>query len=345
MEIVKKIGRFTFVLVLAVFVAGEAMAGPLVDVVVGPQAPELERFAAAELAGQFKQLFDADVTISNKVPSQSAQLILIGSLNTNPAIAALGVSLPKLSDQGHVLRYAGAGKRQALVVSGGSPVATLWAVYELGQRLGIRYMLFGDLYPITKPELKFDKFDVLLEPALRLRTWRTINDFPIGPESWGLAEQVQVLKQLAKLKFNRVMLAVYPWQPFVDFEFNGIKKQTGLLWYGYRYPVDGDTAGRAAFRGDKLFENPDFTGKNTYTERVEAGTKLARGIIAAAGKLGMSTALAFSPLEFPREFAPALPGAKTLVGLEPLMIGPGGTQATDDPTLLALFKAQVRGLP
>ena len=35
------------------------------------------------------------------------------------------------------------------------------------------------------------------------------------------------------------------------FEFNGIKKQTGLLWYGYRYPVDGDIAGRAAFHGGR----------------------------------------------------------------------------------------------
>src|SRR5579863_5823598 len=342
MEIANKFARCLFTLVLVLFVFGEAIAGPQVDMVVGPEATELERFAATELAGQFKQLFEADVKISEKVPAQSTHLVLIGTNATNPAIAALGGQLPKLSDQGHMLHYVDTGKQQALVVGGGSPVSTLWAVYELGQRLGIRYMLFGDLYPITKPQLNFEKFDVVLEPTLKLRTWRTINDFPIGPESWGLAEQVQVLKQLAKLKYNRVMLAVYPWQPFVDFEFNGIKKQTGVLWYGYRYPVDGDTAGRAAFRGAKLFENPDFAGKNSYAERVAAGTELARGIITAAGKLGMSTALAFSPLEFPREFAPALQGAKTLIGLEPLTIGPGGTQATDDPTLLALFKTQIR---
>jgi hypothetical protein len=56
----------------------------------------------------------------------------------------------------------------------------------------------------------------------------------------------------------------------------------------------------------------------------------------------MSTALAFSPLEFPREFAPALPGARTLKGLENLTIGPGGAQPTDDSTLMALVKAQIR---
>lgn len=325
-----------------ILVAQMALAGPRVDVVVGPDAPELERFAAAELAGQFQRLFDADVKTSDQVPKESAHLILVGSPATNPAIKSLEIPWPKLSDQGHLLRSTTVGSRKALVVGGGSPVASLWGVYELGQRFGIRYMLFGDLDPVTKPELKLDGFDAVLEPTLRVRTWRTINDFAIGPESWGLAEQELVLRQLAKLKFNRVMLAVYPWQPFVDFEFGGVKKQTGVLWYGYRYPVDGDTAGRGAFRGAKFFENPDFAGKNTYAERVAAGTGLARGIIAAARKLGMETAIALSPLEFPKEFAAALQGAKPLKGLEDLTIGPGPAHRTDDATLAGLVKAQIR---
>ena len=330
------------VVFVTLFPARSAVAGPRVDVVVGTDAPELERFAARELTGQFQQLFDADVTIADKVPSEAAHLILLGSPATNPAVKSVMRGWPKLSNQGHALRSIQMGERRALIVVGGTPVATLWAVYELGHRFGIRYALFGDMFPATKPQLKLDGIDVVLEPALRVRTWRTINDFPIGPESWGLAEQERILRQLAKLKFNRVMLAVYPWQPFVDFEFKGVGKQTGRLWYGYRYPVDGDTAGRAAFHGAKVFENPDFSGKTSYAERVAAGTNLARGIISTAHQLGMSTALAFSPLEFPREFAAALPGARTLKGLEDLTIGPGAAQRTDDATLMALVKAQIR---
>ena len=329
-------------LLLCLLASNAALAGPSVDVVVGADAPELERFAAEELAGQFKRLFDAEVTIGEKAPPDAANLILVGSPSTNPSLKSLGAQWPKLSDQGHVLRTVKSGKGPALMVGGGSPVATLWAVYELGHHFGIRYALFGDMYPAVSPELKLDGFDVVLEPALRLRTWRTINDFPIGPESWGLAEQEAVLRQLAKLKFNRVLLAVYPWQPFVDFEFKGVKKETGVLWYGYRYPVAGDTAGRAAFKGAKVFENPDFSGKDSYRDRVTAGTKLVSGIITTAHKLGMSTALAFSPLEFSREFAAALPGSKTLKGLEEMTIGPGAAQRTDDATLMALVKTQIR---
>ncbi|MBM4071932.1 MAG: hypothetical protein FJ271_23850 [Planctomycetes bacterium] len=321
--------------------APAVFAGPRVDVVVADDAPKLEKFAAAELAAQLKRLFDADVRVAAKVPAAAGNLILIGSPATNPAIArAIGANWPKLSDQGHLLKSVG--DAGALIVGGASPVATLWAVYELGHRYGIRYLLHGDYYPAQPAKFKLDSFDLVFEPELRLRAWRTINDFAIGPESWGLADQKKMLHQLAKLKFNRVVLAVYPWQPFVHYEFRGVKKQTGMLWYGQRYPVAGDTPGRDAFGGATEFDNPDFAGKRTYEERLKAGVTLASGIIDAAHELGMSAALAMSPLEFPKEFAKVLPGAKVLHTLENLVIGPGDRQPPDDPLLKQLTATQIR---
>lgn len=318
-------------------------AKPRVTLIVGPNAPPLERFAAEELAGQLRQLFDAQATIATDFPQSQEPLILLGSPATNPALAmAIGLNWPKLSDQGHALRSIKVRQQPALVVGGGSPVATLWAAYEFGYHFGIRYLLAGDVLPAQRPEFRLDGIDRVLEPTLRLRTWRTVNDLPIGPESWGLADQRQLLGQLAKLKFNRVLVQVYAWQPFVDFEFGGVKKQTALQWYGYRYPVDGDTAGRAAFRGATVFENPDFTGRTTYAQRIEAGTKLVRGIVDRAHELGMTAALGLSPLEFPREFAATLPGTKVLNSLEQLVIGPGKQQPPDDPRLRELVAVQLR---
>jgi len=79
-----------------------------------------------------------------------------------------------------------------------------------------------------------------------------------------------------------------PWQPFVHYEFRGVKKNKATLWYGYRYPVDGDTAGRAAFGGIREFMNPDFAGKASYEDKTAAGVGLVRGIIDAAHQLGIS---------------------------------------------------------
>src|SRR6516165_4719493 len=103
MEIINITGRYSVMLAIVLFATSEAIAGPRVDVIIGPRAPELERFAAAELAGQFKQLFDADVKIADEIPAQFTHLILIGSLETNPAIGWPGAALPRLSDQGHMV--------------------------------------------------------------------------------------------------------------------------------------------------------------------------------------------------------------------------------------------------
>lgn len=341
--------RWLFATLLLMALPPSSHAGPRVDVVLGPGAPKLEKFAAAELADQFKRLFDADVHISEKF-SAAENVILLGSPATNPTMKFVaGDSWPKLSDQGHLLRSLKVGKVKVLFVGGGSPVATLWAVYELGHHFGIRYLLHGDHYPVKTPALKLDGIDQIYEPQLKLRAWRTIDSSPIGLESWGLADQKRLLHQLAKLKFNRVALSVHPWQPFVHYEFKGIKKQTALLFQGKRFPVEGDTPGRDAFRGAKEFENPDFAGKKTYEEKIKAGVALATGIIDYAHELGMTAVLTMPPMQFPDEFAAVLPDSKDLhdpkrhvVGLKLERAEDRARKVLDDPAWKALGQAQIK---
>ncbi len=337
--------RLTFAIccvsLLNILYTGQSVAGPKVDVVVGAKAPELERFAASELVGQFKKLFEAEVKLSDHAPAGDVPLILIGSPVTNPALKPLAATWPKLTDQGHMVRSVKLGDRNAVVVGGGSPVATLWAVYELGHHFGIRYALYGDMYPAEAPVLKLDGIDVLLEPMLSSRTWRITLGEPISPESWGLAEHEHLIQQLAKLKFNRLVLSFAAYQPYVDFEFQGTKKQTGISWPGPTFKVDGDTAGRSAFRGAKVFETPEFAGKKTYDQRVAAAKLRASGILASGRKSGMSTGLEIDPLSFPVEFAAALPNlGRPYPGSVDVRIGAG--RKFDDPQLLELVKAQLR---
>ena len=311
-------------------------------VLVGSKAPALEKFAASQLQQQFQRLFDADVDVTSKLPRDQRTLVLIGSPTTNPAIKKLiGKRWPKLSEQGILLRSFSHRKRHALVVGGGSPVATLWAVYELGHQFGIRYLTRDDFYPETPVEMKLGQFDQIMEPKLRTRTWRTVNDFAMGPESWGLADQKQLLGQLAKMKFNRIMISLWPWQPFVHYEFRGVKKQTAMLWFGDRFRVDGETPGKKVFSGAKYFENPDLAGKTSYEEMTTAGIQLISGIVQEAQRLGMTVGIAFFPFNFPREFSNALPGSKPIHQLKQLTIGPG-KQEPDDPLLKELVTTKLR---
>lgn len=279
-------------------------AGPHVDVVVGPEAPKLERFAAEELAAQLTKLYGAEAAVVEKAPAGDDPLVIVGSPTTNPEVKkAAGDGWPKLSEQGHLLRSVKLGGRDALLVGGGSPRATLWAAYELGHRLGVRYLLSGDVYPAEPGELKLFGYDVLLEPSLKDRTWIGLGAEPIGLSAWGLEDQKRLLGQLAKLKFNRVVLRFEPWQPFVDFECHGVHKRTAQLWQRESWPIDSETPGRAAFHGAKEFANRDFVGKTDYEAKTKAGIALARGVLERARELGMTTGIVVSPFAFPSEFA------------------------------------------
>jgi len=283
--------RFLFcvaVLVSMSFPLSARSEAPAVNVVIGADAPKLERLAADELAAQFERLFKAKVTVASTAPEVgAANVILIGSPATNPAIdAALWPN--GLSDQGQVLKSVKAGGNAQLIVGGGSPVATLWAVYELGHSFGMRYLLHEDFAPVDAPQFSLAGFDQVLEPNFEVRAWRTIDAGAAGQESWGLADQQKLLKQLAKLKFNRVTLVIHPWQPFYDVDSGDSPKTDGQLWHGREFDVSGDTAGRSVFGGAGVFQNPEFVAAETDAERVVAAGKLVDGIKAAAQQLGMA---------------------------------------------------------
>lgn len=205
-------------------------AGPKIAIVTGPDAPPLEKLAASELSAQFKALFDAETTVQTSAPSDGSATVLIGSPKTN---AAIKTAWPTLTDQGQVIKSADG----VLIVGGGSPVATLWAVYELGYRFGIRYLLHDDALPVEKPAFRLEGFDVVQEPAFTVRGWSGFNGTAMGAESWGAEDHARLLKQLTKLKFTHYVVP------------SSIQKTPAIA-------VDGDTAGRKAFGGAKTFEQP-----------------------------------------------------------------------------------------
>ncbi|MBI5801630.1 MAG: hypothetical protein HZA92_13030 [Verrucomicrobia bacterium] len=231
-----------------------AFAAPKITIVVGEKAPAVEKVAATQLAHDLTALFEADVRIQTALPGGAGSTILLGSPATNPAIPADG--WPRLSPQGHVLKTTPRG----LIVGGGSPAATLWAVSELSYRFGIRHLLHGDVLPIAKPPFKVDGFDVLLDTKTRSRAWDGFNGQPFGLDSWSADDCDALLAQLAKLKFTHIVLPekIAPFKPL---------------------PVDGDSAGRTAFKGAKAFANPDAAAVVAHL-KVKAA-ELGLGVIAS----------------------------------------------------------------
>lgn len=228
--------------------------GPKIAIVTGAQAPPLEKLAASELSALFVDLFEAETSIGSQAPSAGVPTVLVGSPETNPAITQ---PWPKVSRQGQVIKSVGGG---VLVVGGGSPLATLWAVYELGHRFGVRHLLHGDALPVEKPAFRVDGFDVVMEPLVATRAWNGYNGTITGTESWSGEDQVRLLKQLAKLKFTHYV---------VTGDHNTLLPLIR---------VDGDTAGRKAFRGEKTFEALAPPADVIQNEAASLGITVVKGL-------------------------------------------------------------------
>ena len=323
--------------------SGPAIVAPKVSVQIGRKATRLEHYAANELAGYVEKLFHIDARPTTETASAEIRL-LIGSPDSNPAIAkALGAEAwPEISDQGIVLKKAKLDGTPALIVGGGSDAATLWAVYELVEQWGVHYLLHGDVLPEKLGRFTLPAEDIVLEPKLRVRQWRVINDFACGPESWGMADYRPVLDQLAKLKFNRIFVSIYPWQPFLDLEVDGIKRKTGTLWYKYRYPITDDMPGRHLFGDTREFWNPDLPLGASYDELAAAGERLVHNVMDYAHRRGMQCVLVTTLTRFPPEFAPLLKDVRKVHQLAGLTIVPGADTELTDPGLTKLADAVLR---
>ena len=82
----------------------------------------------------------------------------------------------------------------------------------------------------------------------RVRGHPTIHGFAASGESWGINDFRLLIAQLAKLKFNRLNLYAFGWQPYLDWECKGIKRGSAWLWYGYQYPIQARYAGPQPLR-------------------------------------------------------------------------------------------------
>lgn len=274
-----------------------------VQIVVGVGADELRGYAARELQGYLRVLFSVDAEVGAELEDDGSAVRFVLGLASDRHVRVVCGPLPGLSEQGHVVRRV---DERTMVLVGGASAAVAWAVYELVEQWGVRYLLHGDVLPADAGAFCLPDVDRVREPLLRLRSWRQMNDLPTGPGLWTLAQQEVFIRQVFKLKYNGVYLSLWPQHPFVDFEVGGIRRQTATMLFGQRIPIGDDNIGREHLPDLPFMDNPDFAGAETYEEKLAAGRGLIEGILGQARSLGMHTSIHLQPLEFPGEFAPLL---------------------------------------
>ena len=331
----------SFSLVCAIGRAADSPV-PNIQIVVGDKADPLELFAASELEKMLERVFSVSATVGAQLDTTSSVVVLLGRRKSHPELAkAIGDKWPRLSDQGVLLRRLDS-TPTTMVVSGGSPVAVMWAAYELGERCGIRYLVNQDVYPAKRPWSKWPPLDVTMEPNLRIRCWRLVNDLPHGPVSWSMEENKRFLRQIAKMKYNRIHCSLWPAHPAVHYTFQGMPKPPGVLYFGLQFPIDNDMVAAEKLCGTEFFTNPELVGASSPEEVLQRYVALVRGILDEARKLGIQTGLSIQPFEWPKEFIKVLPGSEPVKQLGGVTAGPGKNQSMDDSLLREMVATIIR---
>ena len=307
-----------------VFTKSRVPAGELLIVQSSTARSSLEDLAVRELQRFAHALFGmkgdcAEFGCEADGAAKNGLRFLMGVQGSEPKISDLlsRCGEKALAEQEYLIRSVEWNETEALMLAGGSPAALLWAVYELAEFWGVRFLLDGEVLPAQQPELTIPGSPLRRRPLLDLRSWRGINRLPHSGAYWGIADYRKLIDQLAKMRFNSFHVGIWPHGPFADYEWGGRRKQTAELSFGWRFPIDEQTVGRDKFSDALWYENPDVPYEGSYEQKITAGKKLLDGICEHARARGMSFGVRISFTQFPHEFSERLRELSVMDGFVP----------------------------
>ena len=180
-----------------------------VTLVAAEAAPFLEDLPARELQRYLLLLTGSYRPITTSPPADGP-LVLVG-----PSIS--GRVAEGLASQEILVQTMERAGQPALVVAGGSPTATQWAVYALLEHLGCGFYLGGDALPARQPDREVADLALRRGPLFTVRGTLPWYNFLNGPTTWNLGDHRRFYDQLAKQGANFVGFHSYDWEPWAAY--------------------------------------------------------------------------------------------------------------------------------
>lgn len=270
-------------------------------IVLAQQADPIEQYAAQELRKYVQLLYGfeprvvADPSIDPDGPTA-----LIGRAAEHPrwARAAGDLKTDSLAADGFVLKTIRTSP-DVLLIAGAQGRGVLFGVYDLLERWGMRFLLSGEVVPPKPEPLSLSGFDQRTEPAYAIRGMRPMANVPEGSAPWDLSDFTDFIDRMARMKFNTFVFIVQESGPWLDYEFRGMKRPAGDIFYGHRIPIGEHFVGRELFGGKSEFYNPILAKAQDEQQRKQLGIGLIRDIIRHCKLRGLMTVMVFGLLEPP----------------------------------------------
>jgi hypothetical protein len=260
----------------------------------------LYQFAAHELQRYLEALSGAQFEIAS--PQEARQSpkeinwILLGGPEVNDLVREAEskklVRFKGLRADGFVLRRVDITDRRTLIVGGNDEASTVYAVYDLVERLGTVFLITGDILPSKQPTLPLPELDVRSEPAFAKRGIYTTFEYE-NRSTMSLKDWHHWLDQMAKLKFNYLHLQWYPYEPWLRYEYHGevkwmgdvSKPQTGYMLRSYDFGRQWTSEmeiGREKFKAAGIYPGlapPEFQNLRDSEQAFRVAQDFLRDII------------------------------------------------------------------
>ena len=315
-------------------------------IVVGQESGPFHRWVAGELQRYLQKLSGAEFAIvtSDKVPAEKT-LILVGGPESNPMTASAQqkqlVSFAGLKPDGLVLKTVDLAGRPAVVAGAGDEAGTMYAAYELLERLGIVFQLTNDIIPQQKPNLPLPKLDLRIEPVLKHRGMHCCHGI-----RWymGLEDFRREIDQLAKLKMNCLQFYWGVGGPWAEFSYGGKKaeiiypKESGYCaWAWNSGTAKSVKVGRECFPLEYIGP-PEFAKVQTPQQAFKTAREFLREVIRYAHTRKVQVWLAMGEMPFvPPNLVP--PTSKKFRSFYCGVAIPQG-----EPAMLDIWEAAVRSM-
>ncbi len=207
-------------LFLALLLAAPLGFAEHIPIVVAPQAGEVERTAATELASHLAKIYPADrFEPANAVP-RKGKAILLGA-----AARMLGVKTPS----GPESFVVGSKGERGYVVAGDAR-GVLHGVYALLERLGWGFYLSYDAAPSPRKEpFGFAGWNLADKPVFRDRVIFQWHNFLSSASTWEYEDWQRWIDGASRMRYNTVMIHAYGNNPMFSFHHNGQTKPVGYL--------------------------------------------------------------------------------------------------------------------
>jgi len=304
--------------VIKIAEAGEARA----SIVLGENSPASYSYAASELQRYFRLLTGAEVKIVSDSESTSVSLgnalLLVGGPTVNKrsrdVASALRLNFTSLKPEGFFIKTSRLGKTPVVLLAGNDGFSTLYAVYELVERLGVVYRLTGDIVPPRQSSLSLPALDVRQEPAMPRRGFLLQVGGYENLTMFSLEDYRKLLDQMAKMKCNYMQFWWFAFEPWLKSSYRGVsawlgdvsKKESGYMtWahdgFGSR-TTDDVSIGKELFKGRRMAP-PEMQNVETSDEAFAVAQGMLQKIIHYAAERGIKVWPALETATLPPNLA------------------------------------------